>query len=133
MIPVIEKGGGAVLVRARVDRIVVEHNRAVGVTLESGMTIRAPCIISDAGVHNTFEKLLEPVVRQQVPSIDRVLSQVRHGPGCMSVFVGLNGSNEELGLQATNVWSFFQGKKTEHSVKPSAGLRPCMYLLKWHF
>jgi len=31
---------------------------------------------------------------------------VKSGVGALSLFVGLNGTKEELGLKAQNVWAF---------------------------
>ena len=38
--------------------------------------------------------------------LTKILGKVRSGHGAISIFVGLNGSNEELNLQATNTWAF---------------------------
>jgi all-trans-retinol 13,14-reductase len=57
LIPVIEATGGRVLVRAPVDRIVVENGRAVGVKVK-GNTIRAPAVVSAVGAWQTFFSLL---------------------------------------------------------------------------
>jgi phytoene dehydrogenase-like protein len=43
-----------------VERAVVENGRATGVVLESGETLTAPVIVSNADPRTTFEKLLEP-------------------------------------------------------------------------
>ncbi len=61
MIPIIEKAGGKVLVRANVTDILCDGDRAVGVRVEKGtqsFEIRAPLIISNAGAYNTFQRLL---------------------------------------------------------------------------
>ena len=110
IIPTIEKANGRVLVRARVTDILMDEGmtRAVGVRVKKGHTvyeIMAPLVISDAGIYNTFEKLLPPKVVEKF-SLDRVLSRVKHGVGLLSVFVGLDGTKEELGLQASNIWAF---------------------------
>eukprot|EP00051_Salpingoeca_urceolata_P028315 m.486224 g.486224 ORF g.486224 m.486224 type:complete len:621 (+) comp24248_c0_seq1:182-2044(+) len=111
MIPVIEAAGGRVLVRARVEKILVnEQGVACGVQLEKDRKkYYAPMIISDAGVQNTYHDLLEPEVVASHPSIDRLLGKVESGIACMTVYAGLDGSKEELGLKATNVWSFSEG------------------------
>ncbi|HQR29090.1 MAG TPA: NAD(P)/FAD-dependent oxidoreductase, partial [Anaeromyxobacteraceae bacterium] len=54
---VVEAAGGAVRVRAEVERILVEGGRAVGVRLASGEELRAPVVISDAGARATFLRL----------------------------------------------------------------------------
>ncbi|XP_069760709.1 all-trans-retinol 13,14-reductase-like [Narcine bancroftii] len=109
IIPVIQKSGGDVLMRALVQRILVnEDGEACGVTVKKGedeTNVFAPIVISDAGIFNTYEKLL-PSEMQRKPAIQAQLSSVRHGVGGFSVFVGLNGSKEELGLKAANYWFF---------------------------
>ncbi len=67
--------------------------------------IKAPLVISDAGIYNTYEKLLPEPIRK-TPAIQRALSHVRHGPGAMSVFVGLDATKEELGVKAQNYWVY---------------------------
>ena len=71
------------------------------------MDVQAPVVISAAGIYNTFETLL----REKKPTADKALLKtkaVRHGFGAMSVYVGLKGTKEELGLNArtSNVWAF---------------------------
>jgi all-trans-retinol 13,14-reductase len=48
--PVIEAAGGTILVRAEVDQIVVENNKATGVRMQDGQILTADKIISGAGV-----------------------------------------------------------------------------------
>ncbi|XP_055008691.1 all-trans-retinol 13,14-reductase [Boleophthalmus pectinirostris] len=109
MIPIIEKAGGAVLVRAPVNRILFNsENEAIGVSVMKGQEevhIRAPIVISDAGIFNTYQKLL-PKELQAMPAIQKQLSMMKNGDGGLSVFVGLEGSKEELGLKADNYWIF---------------------------
>ena len=62
-------------------------------------------VISAAGVINTYSRLLPPQV-QEKHNLTKVLSKVNSGVGAMSIFVGLDGTNEELGLKATNSWAF---------------------------
>ena len=113
LIPVIEKTGGRVLVRGNVAFIILDSNgTAVGVQVaKSGGevdVIRAPLVISDAGLFNTYEKLL-PKSAQQLPAIQHALSLGRHGMGAMSVFIGLNGSEEELHLPKHQTWLYESG------------------------
>ncbi|NXI16408.1 RETST reductase, partial [Irena cyanogastra] len=90
-VPVIERAGGRVLVRAPVTRVLVSAaGTALGVAVRAGpgqeeLEIRAPLVISDAGVFNTFERLLPPHVRchpgKATLVSPRVLS-VLSVPGC---------------------------------------------------
>lgn len=110
MIPVIERGGGRVLVRAPVSQILTDdRGRAIGVRVDrttGPADIFAPIVISDAGAVNTFTRLLPPEVAKK-SSISRLIgSKLDSGVGCMSLFVGLNGTTEELGLKPQHIWSY---------------------------
>lgn len=109
IIPVIEKAGGAVLVRATVQRILLNKDgSACGVTVKKGdqnIDIHAPIVISNAGIYNTYEQLLPQEVRT-LPAFQSQLSKLRHGIGSLCVFIGVNGSKKELGLKAANYWLF---------------------------
>ncbi|XP_059812536.1 all-trans-retinol 13,14-reductase-like isoform X1 [Hypanus sabinus] len=108
-IPVIQRAGGAVLVRARVQQILIsEDGKACGVVVNKGqreICISAPSVISDAGIYNTYEHLL-PKEIQAKPAIQSQLDMVQHSMGSFLVFVGLKGTKEELGLKATNYWIY---------------------------
>uniref|UniRef100_A0A8B9FAF4 All-trans-retinol 13,14-reductase n=1 Tax=Amazona collaria TaxID=241587 RepID=A0A8B9FAF4_9PSIT len=108
-IPVIRKAGGNVFGRAPVQRILLDsQGKACGVSVKKGqdlVNIFAPIIISDAGIFNTYKWLL-PVEAQALPEIQSQLRMVTHGEGGFSVFIGLNGSTEELGLEPTNYYVY---------------------------
>uniref|UniRef100_A0A672FET6 Amine oxidase domain-containing protein n=1 Tax=Salarias fasciatus TaxID=181472 RepID=A0A672FET6_SALFA len=100
IIPVIQQAGGAVLVRAPVHRILLDQQgKACGVTVLKGqeeVEVRAPVVVSNAGIFNTFQKFLP----------QSLLGMVRHGMGSFLVFVGLDGTKEELGIVSTNFWMY---------------------------
>ena len=111
IIPTIEAAGGRVLVRACVTNILTDdlHQRAVGVTVKQGnmaYDIMAPIVVSDAGVLNTVKKLLPPEAVKSHGLKKRLLSKARHGLALMSIFIGLDGTKEELDLKPSNVWAF---------------------------
>ncbi|XP_078125690.1 all-trans-retinol 13,14-reductase [Sander vitreus] len=116
MIPIIEKAGGAVLVRAPVNRILFnDAKEAYGVSVMKGQEeihIHAPMVISNAGIFNTYQKLL-PKELQAMPSIQEQLSMMKNGEGGLSVFLGLNGTKEELALKADNYWIFSENNFDE--------------------
>ncbi|XP_053574107.1 all-trans-retinol 13,14-reductase [Bombina bombina] len=106
LVPVIERGGGVVLSRATVEKILINEDRkACGVVVRGKgldpMNIYAPIVISAAGIFNTYEKLLPPELKV-IPEIQSQLSRVKHGPGGFSLFVGIKGTKEDLNLPATN-------------------------------
>ncbi|KAM9474187.1 all-trans-retinol 13,14-reductase [Salvelinus alpinus] len=114
MIPIIEKAGGAVLVRAPVNRILFDDNKeAIGVSVMKGQEeihVHAPMVISNAGIFNTYQQLL-PKELQAMPAIQKQLGMMKNGEGGLSIFLGLTGTKEDLGLKADNYWIF-----TEHNI-----------------
>ncbi|KAG7221956.1 hypothetical protein INR49_028238 [Caranx melampygus] len=78
------------------------------VTVRKGqeeIEVHAPVVISNAGIFNTFQKFLPKQV-QDKPEIQSLLGMVRHGMGSFLVFVGLDGTKEELGIVSTNFWMY---------------------------
>ncbi|XP_034004300.1 all-trans-retinol 13,14-reductase-like [Trematomus bernacchii] len=69
IINVIEKAGGAVLVRAPVHRVLLNRqNKAYGVTVLKGqeeIEVHAPVVISNAGIFNIFEKFLPQPIQEK--------------------------------------------------------------------
>jgi len=102
---VIESAGGAVFVNADVDAIVVEGGRAVGVRLADGNELRAPLVVSDAGVTNTYLRLVPEETRTEL-GLESVVG--RHAPSCahLSLYLGLDATAEALGLSKTNLWIY---------------------------
>ncbi|KAL8173801.1 UNVERIFIED_CONTAM: hypothetical protein K2H54_026202 [Gekko kuhli] len=115
-IPIIERAGGAVLTKAPVQSILVNsQGEACGVSVKKGqdvINIFAPVVISDAGIFNTYKRLL-PEKLQALPGVQSQLSMVRHGIGGFTVFIGLKGSKEELGLEAKNYYVYPQNNLDE--------------------
>jgi all-trans-retinol 13,14-reductase len=106
IIPVIERAGGLVLINAEVDRIVVERGRAVGVRMAAdGAVIRAPIVISDAGVSNTFGRLV-PAEDAERAGLRADLDRVAPSIGHLCLYLGFEQTAEELGLPRHNLWIY---------------------------
>ncbi len=103
--PVIEAAGGTILISAEVDKIVVENNVATGVKMKDGKLFTAKNIISGAGILNTYNKLLpaEYLTRHKLPE---QLKNVNRSASHACLYIGLNGSPEELQLPKTNYWIY---------------------------
>jgi len=56
----LERWGGKLRLNAHVEQILVEGQRAVGVKLKRGETLRADVVISNATIWDTYETLLQP-------------------------------------------------------------------------
>lgn len=103
--PVIERAGGTILCMAEVQKIIVQHNTAIGVEMSDGKSIYAKTIISDAGVINTYTTLLPDEVIQQhglKEKIKNLTSSMSH----MGLYVGIKESPESLKLPRCNYWIF---------------------------
>ena len=108
IIPVIEKWGGKVLVRAPVSSIVIDDsNKAVGVEVK-GNIIYAPVIVSSVGAPLTYKKLIPETKHHLLQRQLKGLSnpKVTGAISLMSLFIGLDGTTEELNLPNQNFWVY---------------------------
>ncbi|KAM9069674.1 all-trans-retinol 13,14-reductase isoform 1-T1 [Sarcophilus harrisii] len=119
LIPVIQRAGGAVLARARVESVLLDSaGRACGVTVKKGhelVTIHSPIVISSAGIFNTYQRLL-PEPARHLPGIKAQLGMVRHGVSTLSIFICLQGSKSDLGLEANNCY-VYSDTDTDHAME----------------
>src|SRR5581483_2765298 len=67
MAPTITDAGGAIVVRAAVDTILVENGTAAGVRMADGVVIGAPVVLSNAGAAKRYSRLL----RESTPAVER--------------------------------------------------------------
>ncbi len=104
MIPSIQRTGGEVIVRAAVKRILVEDGRAVGVAMEDGREIRAPRVISNAGVHNTYLRLLPDSPR--LTSLRERVNKLSPSMPFLNLYVGLGATDQQLDLPKSNIWVY---------------------------
>ncbi len=105
MAPAIERNGGKILIHAEVSEILVEQDRAVGVKLSDGRTIRAHRVVSGVGVANTFGRLLPMPIAERYGLIEK-LRVLEPSLAYINLYVGLRQSARELGLERTNLWIF---------------------------
>eukprot|EP00088_Acartia_fossae_P007748 TRINITY_DN13629_c0_g1_i2.p1 TRINITY_DN13629_c0_g1~~TRINITY_DN13629_c0_g1_i2.p1 ORF type:complete len:339 (+),score=79.03 TRINITY_DN13629_c0_g1_i2:81-1019(+) len=108
MIPVIERSGGKVLVRASVEQIIVNNGKVAGVRVKKGKEsydIECPMVISSAGLYNTFNSMLPKHVSQK-SYFSKICSDLKPGVATMICFIGLDGTPEELEVKAQNFWAF---------------------------
>lgn len=130
IIPRIQASGGEVFTYARVQQILIENGKACGVLMADGERILAPCVISSAGVMNTFQRLLPPdtVTRS---GYDRLLRQVTPSMAHVGLYIGLKETAEALGLPRSNFWIYpsadYEGDLQRFEQDPSAPL-PVVYV-----
>jgi len=105
ILPRIRAPGGEVFTYARVDEVLLRDGKVSGVRMADGHVIDCRVVISDAGAINTFTKLLPPQVVQQ-HGYDSLLRTVKPSIGHLGVYIGLQGTAQELGLPKTNYWIY---------------------------
>jgi all-trans-retinol 13,14-reductase len=105
IIPVIQQAGGEVFTYASVEEILVGPGGVTGVRMADGTEIKAPVVISDAGVFNTFERLLGEGVAGRTAYLER-LRGVRASMSSLCLYIGLQHTAEDLGLPKTNLWIY---------------------------
>jgi all-trans-retinol 13,14-reductase len=103
--PLITREGGAVVTNAEVRSILIEGGRAAGVQLADGRELRAPLVVSDAGVALTFGRLLAPedAARCGFRGFD---ATVPPSGAHVSLYLGFDQSAAALGLPKSNLWLF---------------------------
>jgi all-trans-retinol 13,14-reductase len=102
IVPVIEAAGGHVAISADVEEVVVEQGRVAGVRVAGGQVVRAPIVASDAGWAVTVGRLLPREWRERFPALAGIGPSLAH----LSLYVGLRGTAEELGITGTNLWIY---------------------------
>lgn len=105
IIPTIESRGGAVLVQAEVDEILVDRGRVTGVRMRNGDALRCDQVISAAGVHTTFAQLLAPEEAQRGDMLQKVRTLPR-SVAHLGLYLGLKGDRQALGLDQANLWVY---------------------------
>ncbi|MBC7695783.1 MAG: NAD(P)/FAD-dependent oxidoreductase [Burkholderiales bacterium] len=110
---VIEEHGGIIAIKADVKNIIIENNKAIGVLMHNGDKLFAKKIISNAGAHNTFNKLILPELQkaENTVALNKVMPSVSH----VCIYVGLNAADEELKLPKYNIWLYENYKLDESS------------------
>jgi prolycopene isomerase len=93
----IRESNGKIEYNTRVEKILVENGKVVGVETSRGDKIKTNHVISNASPTLTYNKLIHP--KSEVPEIAYKEINARiHGLTAFVVYLGLNISAEELGL-----------------------------------
>lgn len=129
LIDVIEANKGIIAIKADVKNIIIEKNKAIGVEMMNGDQLYASTIVSNAGAHNTFNKLISKNIQKDENNI--ALNKIRPSVSHVCIYVGLNASDEELKLPKYNIWLFDNYKidqLQEHHLKTKNSISPISYI-----
>lgn len=104
LLSVIKDGGGEVRLRSKIERIIVEGGKAVGVGLASGEELRAPIVLSNADAKRTFLKMvgeehLSPAFAQRIKGYRMALP-------LFIIYMAMEVDPSELGLSSPHLALF---------------------------
>lgn len=92
----LENNGGELVLKKRVERIVVSDGRATGIVLDGGREIRASTVVSNADALQTFEQMIGP---EHLPtSLSRQLKRFTLSDSAFVVFAATTIDVEAAGL-----------------------------------
>lgn len=100
----VAQAGGWTRIRADVEQIMVEGGAAVGVRLTSGEEIRAPRVISAAGVQSTLARLLPEAHRES--SWAKGITKLNPASAHVCLYIGFEGDIREDGCSGANKWFY---------------------------
>ncbi len=126
---VIESHKGILAIKAEVKQILIENNRAIGVEMQNGDKLFAKNIISNAGAHNTFNKLIPAAVSQSEKLVE--LNNIKPSVSHACIYVGLNASDETLQLPKHNIWHYENydlDAANDYHVKTKDSASPVFYI-----
>ncbi len=129
LIDVIENHGGKIAIKADVKNIIIEKNTAIGIQMQNGDKLFAKKIISNAGAHNTYNKLIPEDLQkiENTVALNKIKPSVSH----VCVYVGLNASDEELKLPKYNIWlydSYTFSEKFNFHLENANSISPLSYI-----
>ncbi len=92
--------GVSTYINATVEKILVSERKVQGISI-NGKKYSCANVISNAGIHNTFQRLLEP---KHVPVAYQKLQKIPASTAHLCLYVGLNKDDKSLQLPKHNIW-----------------------------
>lgn len=103
--PVLATTESTILISAEVDEILIEKNTAVGVRMKDGTEFKGTKIISGAGINVTYKELIGKEIAEKHQLFDQ-LQKVNPSVASATLYIGLNGTPEELNMPKANYWIY---------------------------
>ena len=104
LLPTIEGAGGTVVVDAEVESILLEGDRAAGVRMSDGQELRARHVVSDVGVHATFQHLLPAHAPAEVRAAAKRVEVLQPSTAHLCLYVGIDTQKLKTPLDESNLW-----------------------------
>ncbi len=98
----IQRLGGTIQLETRVERILLEGRRAIGVRLQDGRELRAKHVISNADPFVTYQRL---VGEQHLPGgLKKKLAKTKQSTSAVSLFFAVEDDLKAMGFDSGNYW-----------------------------
>lgn len=126
LVPTITQAGGEARTNVKVETLLVENDKVVGVRTSSGDDIYSDVVISNIGARETINNLLPRGFGPQ-DWIDEILAlppSIAH----FSLFLGFEGDVKEAGATRTNHWFYPQGQVDAIWAKAPEGNPPGFFV-----
>ena len=104
LLKTVAEAGGWTRICADVDQILLEDGAAVGVRLQGGEELRAPVVVSAAGILSTVSRMLPA----EVQGTEWARTALRETPASAHVclYIGFKGDIAAAGASAANQWFY---------------------------
>ena len=100
----LQRAGGELRLHTRVEKILIEDQRAVGVRLEAGTELRSRYVISNADTGITFDGLIG---REHLsPKLQRKQEKIEYSTSALSLFFATDMDLRAAGLDSGNNWYY---------------------------
>ena len=124
----VAEAGGWTRICADVDQLLIEDGKVTGVRMVDGEEIRAPRVISAAGVMSTLQRMLPPGMKE--PWMDEV-NKLRPASAHVCLYIGFKGDIRKAGAGSANKWFYetwdMEFDSWDVSERPVQTEAPCLY------
>lgn len=118
----IRENGGKVLYNTKVEKVLVDNGKVVGVLTSKGDKIKTYHIISNVSPTILFNNLIYP--KEEIPDdAFKFVNARRHAISCFTVYLGLNATAKQLGILDYS-YHLFDTMNTEEIYKSFSTLNP---------
>jgi phytoene dehydrogenase-like protein len=98
----LKRKGGEIKLRTKIERILIEDGKAIGVRFADGTEARAKAIVSNADPHITLGQMVGP--EHLSGRTRRKLDKATYSTSCLSLFFAVDMDLKAEGLDSGNVW-----------------------------
>ena len=126
VLPVIKQAGGEARTDEKVETLLVDEDRVVGVRTAAGKDVHADIVISNIGARETVEQLLPEGYGEDawIEKIRSLQSSICH----FSMYLGFEGDIEAAGATRANHWVYPGGETDVVWEDASGGKPPAMFV-----